>query len=99
MTDGDTGQVEFSANGRFSAVRLPIEALTLSEGGEFTGTGRWSLVDRGGSVALAPDHPPSGMIQDASLAVVRTDGRIRLCVMSSSPGVLCDFLLRSVAGA
>jgi hypothetical protein len=97
LENGNTGQVEFDANGRFSAAGLPVEALTLSPGGEFTGAGRWSLVDRGGAVALTPDHLPAGMNPDASLAVVRAAGRVELCVMSGSPGVLCDSLLRLAA--
>ena len=43
---------------------------------------------------LTPDHPPAGMSQDADLAVVRADGRVKRCVTSGSPGVLCDALLR-----
>nr|WSY52299.1 hypothetical protein OG999_20695 [Streptomyces sp. NBC_00886] len=94
MEDGHTGQVEFAANGRFSAVGLPVDT---SQGGEFTGAGSWSLDDRGGSVILTPDHVPSGMGPDAGLAVVRADGRVQLCVTSGSPGVLCDYLLRLAA--
>ncbi|MET8953818.1 hypothetical protein ACWEO4_24605 [Streptomyces sp. NPDC004393] len=97
MEDGNAGQIEFAANGRFSAVGLPVETFTLSLAGVFTGAGSWSLVDRGGSVALVPDHPPSGTNSDASLAVVRADDRLQLCVTSGSPGVLCDYLLRLAA--
>ncbi|MCF3128852.1 hypothetical protein [Streptomyces olivochromogenes] len=93
--DGNTGQVEFAANGRFSAVGLPVDT---SSGGTLTGAGSWSLDDRGGSVILTPDHRPAGTNQDADLAVVRADGRVKLCVTSGSPGVLCDALLRLAAG-
>lgn len=92
--DDNTGQVELAASGRFSAVGLPVDT---SPSGEFTGAGSWSLDDRGGSVTLKPDRPPSGMSPDASLAVVRADGRVQLCVTSGSPGVLCDYLLRLAA--
>jgi hypothetical protein len=91
VDDGNFGQVEFAANGRFSAVGLPVEG---SPDKGFSGAGSWLLDDRGGSVTLTPDHPPSGMTSDADLAVVRADGRVQLCVTSGSPGVLCDFLLR-----
>lgn len=91
---GYARQVELAANGRFSAVGLPVDTTPSAE---FTGAGRWSLDDRGGSVILTPDHALSDMNPDASLAVVRADGRVQLCVTSSSPGVLCDFLLRLAA--
>lgn len=91
IQDGHTGHVELAADGRFSAVGLPVDT---SSGG-FTGAGKWSLDDRGGSVLLVPDQAPSGMSPE--LAVVRADGRLRLCVTSGSPGVLCDFLLRPAA--
>ncbi|MFJ4523587.1 hypothetical protein ACIP4Y_21960 [Streptomyces sp. NPDC088810] len=89
LEGGRTGRVEFAADGRFSAVGLPI--ATSVDG--FTGQGKWSLDNRGGLVALRPDHHPSDMEPDASLGVVRADGGLRLCVGSNSPGVLCDALL------
>ncbi|MEV5311431.1 hypothetical protein [Streptomyces sp. NPDC052610] len=94
LEDDAGGQVEFAADGRFSAVDLPVRT---SPGGEFTGAGSWSLDDRGGSVKLAPDDPPAGMNPQPGLAVVRADGDVRLCVTSGSPGVLCDQLLRIAA--
>ncbi|GAA2202791.1 hypothetical protein [Streptomyces bangladeshensis] len=93
--EGDaTGRVEFAADGRFSAIGLPVR--TSPDGG-LTGRGRWALDGRGGSVALRPDRAPSAPVRDARLAVVRADGRVRLCVTSGSPGVLCDVLLRPAA--
>jgi hypothetical protein len=92
--DGAGGRVEFTADGRFSAVDLPVRT---SPGGEFTGAGSWSLGDRGGVVTLTPDDPPAGMNPQPGLAVVRADGDVRLCVTSGSPGVLCDQLLRLAA--
>ncbi|WP_432186455.1 hypothetical protein [Streptomyces sp. Tue6028] len=96
VEDGITGQVEFAADGRFSAVGLPVDG---SPDSGFSGAGRWSLDERGGSVSLTPERPPSGMSPDAGLAVVRADGRVQLCVTSGSPGVLCDFLLRHRAAS
>ncbi|MET8449096.1 hypothetical protein [Streptomyces sp. NPDC005209] len=93
--DGNTGQVELAADGRSSAVELPVDT---SSGGALTGVGSWSLDDRGGSVILTPDHRPAGMSQDADLVVVRADGHVKPCVTSDSPGVLCDALLRLAAG-
>jgi hypothetical protein len=94
LEHGTAGRVRFAADGRFSAVDLPVRT---SPGGEFTGAGRWSLDGGGGSVALTPDDPPAGMNPKAALAVVRADGGVRLCVTSGSPGVLCDRLLRLAA--
>ncbi|MFI2762361.1 hypothetical protein ACH5A3_26410 [Streptomyces echinatus] len=88
------GQVEFTSDGRFSAVSLTVD---VSWNGELTGAGSWSLDHRGGALSLRPDHPPTGMSSDAGFAVVRADGQVRLCVTSASPGVLCDALLRRVA--
>ncbi|MFF8941715.1 hypothetical protein ACF1A5_05400 [Streptomyces sp. NPDC014864] len=92
IQDGHTGHVELAADGRFSAVGLPVD--TSSDG--YTGAGKWSLDDRGGSVLLTPDQARSGGVSP-DLAVVRADGRLRLCVTSGSPGVLCDFLLQPAA--
>lgn len=93
IEDGSAGQIEFAANGRFSAVELPVD--TSPGTGLLTGAGSWSLDDRRGSVILTPDDAPSDLGLDAPrLAVVRADDRVRLCVFSGSPGVLCDFLLR-----
>ncbi len=86
--EGDGGgQVEFAADGRFSAAGLPVGT---SSGAGLTGTGRWSLDARGRSVTLRPDHPPPDPAPD--LSVVRAAGHLRLCVLSDSPGVLCDVL-------
>ncbi|MBG7697187.1 hypothetical protein HCJ76_03490 [Streptomyces sp. MC1] len=90
--EGDGGgQVEFAADGRFSAAGLPVGT---SSGTGLTGTGRWSLDARGRSVTLRPDHPPPDPAPDPGLTVVRAAGHLRLCVPSDSPGVLCDVLLR-----
>ncbi|MFI7414573.1 hypothetical protein ACIBU0_38620 [Streptomyces sp. NPDC049627] len=88
------GQVELAANGRFSAVGLPLDTAPSAR---LTGAGKWSLDDRGTSVILTPDHAPSDMNPDTSMPVVRADGRVKLCVYSSSPGVLCDLLLGRTA--
>ncbi|MET7430106.1 MULTISPECIES: hypothetical protein [Streptomyces] len=102
--EGDGGgQVEFAADGRFSATGLPVGT---SSGTGLTDTGRWSLDARGRSVTLRPDHPPPDPAPDRpdhpppdpapdpGLTVVRAAGHLRLCVPSDSPGVLCDVLLR-----
>ncbi|MEV0174529.1 hypothetical protein AB0I00_25825 [Streptomyces sp. NPDC050803] len=86
--DGGPGRIELAAHGRFSAVGLWIETDE-----QFTGTGRWSLSEHGGSVQLVPDGRSADTGDQPSLGVVRADGRTKLCIRSGSPGVLCDILL------
>lgn len=95
MEDPYSGHVSFIENGRFSAVDLPIGAST---NWQFTGAGTWLLANHGRSVVLQPDHPTPDMDQRLELSVVRSAGHLRLCVLSGSPGVLCDFLLHRTTG-
>jgi hypothetical protein len=86
--EGGTGRIRLEADGRFLATGLD-EVFTSDQ----STTGSWTLTHEGRHVALVPGSSPSGAEPDFGLTVVETGGAGKLCVLSESPGVLCDFLL------
>ncbi|MBO1331057.1 hypothetical protein [Streptomyces sp. VRA16 Mangrove soil] len=96
LDDTDT-RIRFTADRRFTATGLPAEVFTPSADGTFAGGGSWRVGDGGRSVDLKADDPPPGtdaLAEPPSLGVVRNGDGLWLCVLSGSPGVLCDYLLR-----
>jgi hypothetical protein len=95
---GGAGQIRLGADGRFSATALPNQLFGLdpSRNGVTSAAGTWTLGGRGGYVALALNGAPLSAQSDIGLGVVETGGSDHLCIFSTSPGAMCDFLLQHV---
>ena len=97
---GSTGQIHLGADGRFTATALHDELFDLppSQNGATSTSGTWTLNAIGEYVALVPAGQVPSPEQDTGLGVVETNHTLELCVLSSSPGVLCDLVLQRVPG-
>jgi hypothetical protein len=93
---GGHGRILLAPDGHFSATGIPDELFSVSPSnpGTVNASGTWSLVGKGGFVALVPTDLPVQPVSDVGLGIVRAGHSPQLCIPSSSPGVLCDVLLR-----
>jgi hypothetical protein len=95
LADG-SGQIRLAADGRFSATGLPDEVFHYGSDRTFAGAGRWRLDADRGSVQLDTSSltTPSDWAGGPALMVVSNGDGLQLCVSSTAPGTLCDYLLQ-----